>query len=387
MSNSSREPRELPYLQGYLVDEMIEDYREDHLSRREMIRRVLLITGSVPATAALLLAAGCGPSGSSAAPTQTSAATASVSAPAGGATTPAPTTAQAARAASTPAGTAISASTTGATPTAAVSQAATAPTAGATGTSASSGATPSPTRVPASVSEGDPAIAAAAIQFPGQVGTLKGYQAAPKGVAKAPGILVIHENRGLTEHIKDVTRRYAKAGYLAVAPDLVSRQGGTDQFSDSAQITGILGQAKQADLVQDLLSGVAYLKGLPAFAGPKAGIVGFCFGGGLTWLLAINSSDLAAAVPYYGPPPPNLDDVQKITAAVLAFYGGLDTRITSNEPKIAEAMQKYRKVFEYKIYPGASHAFNNDTGASYNDAAATDAFRRAQDWFANYLRA
>lgn len=384
MIDFHRTSRDLPYLQRYLVDEMIEEYKENHLSRRELVRRVLLITGSVPATAALLLAAGCGPSGSATAPTAAGGAPGAAPAQPTAAPTVAPTPAAAA---TVPPTAAPAATAAGATPAAATSPSAAAPTAGAAGTTASGGATPAPTRVPASVSADDPAITAAAVQFPGQAGTIKGYQAAPKGVAKAPGIIVIHENRGLTEHIKDVTRRYAKAGYLAVAPDLVSRQGGTDQFSDSAQITGILGQAKQADLVQDLLSGVAYLKGLPSFAGPKAGVVGFCFGGGLTWLLAINSPDLAAAVPYYGPPPPNLDDLQRVTAAVLAFYGELDTRITSNEPKIAEAMQKYGKVFEYKIYPGAAHAYNNDTGPSYNYAAATDAFQRAQDWFAKYLKA
>jgi len=237
------------------------------------------------------------------------------------------------------------------------------------------------------VSPSDPAIDAATVEFPGKAGMLKGYRSTPKATAKAPGLLVIHENLGLTDHIKDVTRRYAKAGYLTVAVDLVSRQGGTDQYADSAQVTGTLGQAKQADLLQDLLSGLDYLKGLPAFAGPKAGVVGYCFGGGLTWLLAINSGDLAAAIPYYGPPPQPLDDVQKITAAVLAFYGGKDTRITSGEPAMQAAMQKYHKTFEYMIYPEASHAFNRDTGPSYDPAAAKDAYSRSLAWLQKYLRA
>ena len=137
--------------------------------------------------------------------------------------------------------------------------------------------------------------------------------------------------------------------------------------------------------MQDLLSGVAYLKGLPNFLGPKAGVVGYCFGGGLTWLLAINSPDLAAAVPYYGPPPQPIDDVQKVSAAVLAFYGGKDTRITSSEPAMQAAMAKYGKTFAFHIYPEAGHAFNNDTGASYDAAAAADAYQRAQDWLHTYL--
>jgi carboxymethylenebutenolidase len=354
----------MDYLQRYLVEEMIEDYREGRYPRREMIRRVLLITGSIPMTASLLLAAGCG-SAPAASPTQAAATTAPVRA---AAPTSAPTAAPpaAATATSAPAGAA--------------------PTSAPTGAAATSGATAVATPATVIISPTDPAIDAGPVEFPSQSIVVKGYRSAPKGATKAPGIIVIHENTGLTEHIKDMTRRYAKAGYLAVAPDLVSRQGGTDKFTDSAQIAGILGQANRQDLIQDMLSAVTFLKGLPNFAGPKAGAVGYCFGGGLTWQLAINSPDLAAAIPYYGPPPQPMDDVQKVTAAVLAFYGEADTRITSNVPAFEAAMKQYNKTFEYKIYPGATHAFNRDRSTAANAAAATDAYQRSLDWFAKYLK-
>ena len=221
------------------------------------------------------------------------------------------------------------------------------------------------------------------MQFPGKAGTVLGYRAQPRGVAKAIGLIVIHENRGLVEHIKDVARRYAKDGYLAVAVDLVSRQGGTDRI-DRNQIQGALRDTNA--LAEDLVSGVEYLKGLPNFAGPKAGAVGYCFGGGMTWLLAIRSTDIGASVPYYGPPPDPIDDVQKIVGPVLAFYGETDNFVNPSIPAIEAAMQRYNKVFEKVIYPGAGHAFNNDTGRSYNEAAARDAYQRSKDWFNRYLK-
>jgi carboxymethylenebutenolidase len=198
---------------------------------------------------------------------------------------------------------------------------------------------------------------------------------------------VIHENRGLTEHIKDVTRRYAKSGFVALAVDLVSRQGGTDKIADPAQIPGILGDANNREnQAQDMISAVAFLKTQAKFAGPKAGAVGYCFGGGLVWLLATRSTDIGAANPYYGPPPDPIDSVQNIVGPVLAFYGELDTRINQNIPAITAAMQKYNKPFESKIFPGANHAFNNDTGASYNEAASKAAYPLSVDFFNKNLK-
>jgi carboxymethylenebutenolidase len=200
----------MDYLKRYLIEEEIEEYQENHISRREMMRRVLIITGSVPMTASILLAAGCG---ASAAPTTAAVAptTAATTAATTGATTPtigrATTTSAAVATASTAPSGATATRTTGTAATATR-----AGTAAATATRAGSPvATPSGITIPPT----DPAIDAGAVQFPGQGGvTLLGYLSSPKGAAKAPGILVIHENRGLTEHIKDVTRRYAKSGFV-----------------------------------------------------------------------------------------------------------------------------------------------------------------------------
>jgi len=238
------------------------------------------------------------------------------------------------------------------------------------------------------ISPTDPAIDAAAVQFPGQGGVaLLGYLSSPKAATKAPGIIVIHENRGMTEHIKDVTRRYAKSGFVALAIDLVSRQGGTEKITDPAQIPNILGQSADREaLVQDMLSALAFLKTQPKFSGPKAGVVGYCFGGGMTWLLATRSADIAAANPYYGPPPDPITNVQNITGPVLAFYGETDARINANIPAIEAAMKQFNKTFEARIYPGAGHAFNNDTGQAFNATAAQDAYQRSVAFFNTNLK-
>lgn len=232
------------------------------------------------------------------------------------------------------------------------------------------------------MSPNDPALDAGPVQFPGQDLTLLGYLASPKAATRAPGLIVIHENRGLTEHIKDVVRRYAKSGFIALAVDLVSRQGGTDKIADPAQIPAFLGNAANREpLVLDMLSAVRFLRIQPKFAGPKMGVVGYCYGGGMTWLLATRSTDIVAANPYYGPPPDPISDVQNIAGPVLAFYGETDSRINQNIPAIEAAMKQYNKSFESKIYPGAGHAFNNDTGQSYNAAAAQDAYQRSVAFF------
>jgi carboxymethylenebutenolidase len=212
-----------------------------------------------------------------------------------------------------------------------------------------------------------------------------GYLARPKGNGPFPPVLVCHENRGLTDHIKDVTRRLAKAGYVALAVDLLSRQGGTAKISDQSTIPGLLGSQPPAQMVGDFQSGLQYLEGQSYVVKGRPGMVGFCFGGGITWLSATQIPALRAAVPYYGPNPP-LEDVPKIQAAVLAQYGELDQRINAGIPAIEKAMKDSNKVFQYYIYPGANHAFNNDTGANYNAQAAADAWARTIAWFDKYLK-
>lgn len=197
-------------------------------------------------------------------------------------------------------------------------------------------------------------------------------------------VLVCHENRGLTPHIQDITRRFAKAGYVTLAVDLLSRLGGTNKIG-SANVPGALGNIDPNQFVEDFRQGWQYLKSQKFAQVERVGMNGYCFGGGVTWQIATMMPELLAAVPYYGPSPP-VDDVPNIKAAVLAIYGGLDTRITQSIPAIEAAMQKNNKIYEKIVYPNADHAFNNDTGTRYNPEAARDAWTRMLDWFEKYLK-
>jgi carboxymethylenebutenolidase len=234
-----------------------------------------------------------------------------------------------------------------------------------------------------SVSTDDPAVQASDVTYPSQGATIMAYLARPAADGTYPAVLVCHENRGLTDHIKDVARRYAKAGYVALAVDLLSRDGGTAAVGAS-DVPGKLGNYPPAQMVGDFASGLEYLKTQPYVAAGQFGMTGFCFGGGMTWRGATDIPELRAAVPYYGSNPP-LEDVPNIRAAVLAHYGGNDSRINGGIPAIEAAMAQNNKIFEYVIYPGANHAFNNDTGGNYNARAANEAWAKTLDWFAKYL--
>lgn len=231
----------------------------------------------------------------------------------------------------------------------------------------------------------DPALEGRMVTFPMGAVTIHAYQARPKTADRAPGVLVIHENRGLLEHFKDVCRRFAKLGYAALAVDLASQEGGTAKFPDLAEVTAILGRTPPDQLVAMLNGGAAYLQQQPGVRNDRLGAIGFCFGGGMTWRLATRNSAIRAAVPFYGPNPP-LEDVAQIKAAILAIYGGLDERINAGIPKIREAIQRTGVPFEVVIYPGADHAFFNDTGSRYHGPSAIDAWKRAVGWFDRYLK-
>lgn len=231
----------------------------------------------------------------------------------------------------------------------------------------------------------DPALEAGMVTFPMGTVTSHAYRARPRGGSAVPGVIVIHENRGLLEHFKDVCRRLAKVGYAAVAPDLASHEGGTAKFTDLAQVTAILGRTPPEQLVAMLNASVHSLQGQPGVRRDRIGVMGFCFGGGMTWRLVTANTELRAAVPYYGSNPP-LEDVPKIKAAVLAIYGERDSRINAGIPAVREAIQKAGIVHEIVVYPNADHAFFNDTGTRYNEQAAKAAWQRTLQWFERYLR-
>jgi len=316
--------------QRYLVDEFAEDYEERRLTRRDALKLIASVTGSLLVAESVLAACAPVPDVESTA-------------------TPLPTSES--------------------------------PTTQPPATQKPNASKPElPT---ATVAPDDSAIEAGPIEIPGEDATLMGYLAYPSEDGSFPVILVCHENRGLNPHIEDVTRRLAKAGYAALAVDLLSRQGGSGQVGES-NVPGALGNIDPMQFVSDFKYGWAYLQEQPFADAQRVGMLGFCFGGGVTWLMAVEMPELKAAVPFYGPPPPE-EDLSRIQAAVLAIYGELDGRITGTAERIESAMLANGKIFEKEIYPNADHAFHNDTSSRYNPEAAMDAWARTLEWFGRYV--
>jgi len=221
----------------------------------------------------------------------------------------------------------------------------------------------------------DPRLKIEEITYPGPAGDVKGYLAMPAEVSgKLPAVIVIHENRGLNPHIKDITRRVALDGFIALGVDLLSRQGGTPPSDEAAaeMFQGI----DRAALVPDAVAAIAYLEGLPESNG-KVGAIGFCFGGGIVNQMAVASPDLVAGVAYYGGQAP-VEDVPKIGATKLMLhYAGLDERINAGIPAYEAALKDAGVDYTLYMYDGVNHAFNNDTSeARYDKAAATLAWTR-----------
>jgi carboxymethylenebutenolidase len=240
----------------------------------------------------------------------------------------------------------------------------------------------------AQVDPGDPALISNEVKFGAVDGAaIGGYLTRPKGEAQRPAVVVIHEWAGINDHIRDVARRLAKAGYVALAPDLLSRQGGTSSFPTSEAAIAAGRKLDDETITKDLTGAVAYLKGQSFVRANKVGVTGFCWGGGKALMFTTRSKDLAASVIYYGASPGNVDDVKNITAPVLAHYGELDERINSGLPKLAEAMKKYGKSFEYKMYAGAPHSFNSDNDPqSYREGAAKEAWAKTLEFFKKHLQ-
>jgi carboxymethylenebutenolidase len=207
--------------------------------------------------------------------------------------------------------------------------------------------------------------------------------ARPKSDKKFPGVLVIHENRGLNPHIEDVSRRIALEGFLAMAPDALSPIGGTPEDPDEARsmINKLDKQSTQADFI----AAAKYLKTNPVSTG-KVGVVGFCWGGAMANQVAVNFSELTAAVPYYGRQPA-AEDVPKIRASLLLHYAGLDDRINKGIPAFEAALKAASVDYKIYMYEGAKHAFNNDTNAArYHEKAAKQAWERTIAFFNEKLK-
>lgn len=230
----------------------------------------------------------------------------------------------------------------------------------------------------------DPELMTEFIKYPGETGEMKGFLAWPKAGKKFPAVLIIHENRGLQPHIQDVTRRMAKEGFLALAPDALSPLGGTPENDQDKAVT-LIGQLDKDKTIKNLVAAVKYLKTQPLSTG-KVGCTGFCWGGGMTNQVAVNSPDLNAAVPYYGMQP-TAEQVASIKAPLMAHYAGDDTRIDQGIPAFEEALKNNNKVYQIFIYDGAQHGFNNDSNPErYNEKAAKLAWSRTIAFFKENLK-
>jgi carboxymethylenebutenolidase len=316
-------------LKDYIASEVALDCEEGYLTRREALRRLGLM-GVTGAAAAALLAA-CGDD-DDAAPDTTSAAASTSAAPS--------------------------------------STAATSTTAKATTAAAGS------TTVPVGTIGGDE------IRFTGPNGELIGVlatAATPRG-----GVLVIHENRGLTPHIRSIPPRLAADGYTALAIDLLSEEGGTASLPSEGDATAALGNAPPERMIADLRAGLDELE--RRAPGAPLAVIGFCFGGGMTWqLLAAGEPRLAAAVPFYGPFPADADLAGSPNAAVLGVYAGLDGRVNGTHDAAEAALTAAGLPHELRVFDGVDHAFFNDTGPRYDAAAATAAYQAMLDWFGQHL--
>ena len=235
----------------------------------------------------------------------------------------------------------------------------------------------------AMVPETDDRIVAEDITYPGADGEMKGYLVTPKDVSKPLGsVIVIHENRGLNAHIRDVARRVALEGFVALSPDFLSSQGGTpsDEEKARAMFSGMDMNATVANAEATRL----WLTKRAASNG-KTGAMGFCWGGGLVNRLATKSKALNAGVAYYGSQPP-VEDVPAITAPLLLQYAGLDERINAGIDAYRKALEANGKTFEIFVHDGVNHAFNNDTSSARYDKAAADlAWSRTVAFFTKTL--
>jgi carboxymethylenebutenolidase len=304
-------------LKRYLAEEMVEEYEEGRMSRRQMIQTVGRILGVAVVSPALLTALGCG------------------------------------------------------TPEANVEESEAAP-------------VPQSNTDGVTVEPDDPDIEVSEIEVPGEESAIGAYQALPSGEGPFAAVLLIHENRGLTEHIRDVTRRFAKVGYTGLAVDLLSRVGGTAQFADEAETTTAISELDQDGVISDLRSSVTWLEGQPYVQEGRIGGIGWCWGGGQAWRLATQEPRMRAVVAFYGPNPP-LEDVPNIRAAVLGIYGEEDQRIMAQEPELEEALAEAGKTYEMRVFEGANHAFFNDTGQRFDPEAAREAWSDTMGWFDEYL--
>jgi len=233
------------------------------------------------------------------------------------------------------------------------------------------------------ISEDDPRISAEYVNYRGTTGDIRAYLATPQKEAKVPGIVVIHEIFGLNSHIEDVARRLATEDFLALAPDALSPVGGTPENQREAFTLTL--KLDSETTVNNYVAAVKYLRSHPKSNG-NVGVIGFCWGGGMTNQVAVNSPELKAAVPFYGNQPKS-EDVNKIKASLLLHYAGNDNRINQGIAAFEEALKKASIDYRLYMYEGANHAFFNDTNPErYNREASQLAWKRTIEFLNEKLR-
>lgn len=239
-----------------------------------------------------------------------------------------------------------------------------------------------------------------AVTFSSGPDRVQGYLARPAEPGPFPALVVVHEIHGLTEHIRDVARRFAAEGYVGLAPDLFSREGPPPRqaLADAPARNAFIASLPDRRLVGDAQAAAAFLRTLPEVRRDRVGAVGFCMGGTVTLLSACHTPDLAAAVIFYGgrliykeitekKPASPVDLVGHIQCPILCLYGGADASIPLPDiERLRDTLEKHRKTFEFKIYPGAPHAFFNDTREFYRPEEAHDAWQRTLRFLERHLR-
>jgi carboxymethylenebutenolidase len=221
------------------------------------------------------------------------------------------------------------------------------------------------------------------LEYAGADGPVRGYLAKPAGCdGPMPGVLVIHENRGLNAHIEDVARRAALAGYLALAPDGLSYAGGAPEDQEAAR--DLFGRSDRERITADVIAGVPYLAARTDCTG-RVGTVGFCYGGGVALLCAVRQAATAAAVCFYGSAL-SAEDVARVRAPLMMHYAGDDERINQSIPAFRQALDQHAVAYSLHMYPGTGHGFHNDSSqARYDAEAAGLAWKRTLAFFENYL--
>ena len=234
------------------------------------------------------------------------------------------------------------------------------------------------------VKSDDPRITQEYISYnsPNGAGQMKGLLVEPKNNdIKLPGILVVHENRGLNPHIEDVTRRAALAGFIALGPDALTPLGGYPGTDDEGRT--LQRQRDRYEMLEDFIAGAGHLMNHPKCNG-KVGVVGFCFGGWISNMMAVRMQDLLAAVPFYGGQPDD-DEVTEITAPLLIHYAELDKRVNAGWPDYEHQLKLHNKTYTTHLYPEVNHGFHNDTTPRYDQKAAELAWERTIAFFKKHL--